>query len=58
MQKSVIVKEEFMNINMKNISAALSEKQKHLKSLSQIFFSFSAAMCNAKQVAACTEFTK
>ena len=58
MQKSVIVKKKFMNIDMKNIFATLFKKQEHLKSLLQISsFSF-AIMHNVKQIAACIEFIK
>ena len=58
MQKSVIIKKKLMNINMKNISAAFFKKQGHLKSLLQISSFFSIIMCNAKQVAVCTELAK
>ena len=58
MQKSVIVKEKFIDIDMKNIFAVFFKKQKHLKSLLQIFSLFSAVMHNVKQIAACIEFIK
>ena len=58
MQKSVIVKEKLMNIDMKNISTTFFKKQEHLKSSSQISsFSF-AVMCNTKQIAACIKLAK
>ena len=58
MQKLIIVKEEFMNINMKNISAIFFKKQRHLKSLLQIFSFFFTIMHNAKQIIACIKFIK
>ena len=48
MQKSVIIKEKFININMKNISIILFKKQKHLKLLLQIFSLFFTIMHNVK----------
>ena len=58
MQKLMIIKEELMNIDMKNISAAFFKKQEHLKSLLQISSLSSAIMHNAKQITACIELAK
>ena len=48
MQKLMIVKKKFMNIDMKNIFTALFKKWKHLKSSLQISSFLFAAMHNAK----------
>ena len=54
----VIVKEELMDINLKNVPAALSELQGNLKLLLQSFSDLFTTACNTKQVAACTELVK
>ena len=58
MQKLIIVKKKFMNINIKNIFIIFFKKQKHLKSLSQIFFFSFTIMHNVKQIIMCIKFAK
>ena len=58
MQKSIIIKKKLININMKDIFTVFSKKQRHLKSLLQIFFFFSIIMCNTKQIIMCIKLIK